>query len=109
MPAPYRKERPYPGTYRTLKEAADSHQLIVVYCGGCRRLVRYLASDLLEFFDERRDVMLPPYPCSRCSTSARLRLTVISPSGGDYGALEVRRPGPVISKRTWRTVKLGDP
>jgi hypothetical protein len=109
MPTAYRRERPYPGKYRKLEDAAADHQLIEVYCSGCRRLVRYLASDLIEFFDERRDVMEPPFPCSRCGTDARMRVNVISPDAGDYGSLIVRRPGPVLYTQTWRWTKLGDP
>lgn len=30
------------------------------------------------------------------------------PSGGGYGHLWVRRPGPVKRIQTWRTVRLGD-
>lgn len=109
MPTPYRRERPYPGKYRKLEDVAADNQLIEVYCSGCRRLVRYLATDLIEFFDERRDVMEPPFPCSRCGSDSRMRVNVISPDAGDFGSLIVRRPGPVIYTQTWRWTKLGDP
>lgn len=109
MPEAYRKERPYPGTYRRLKDAAEANQLIEVWCAPCRRLVRFLASDLVLLFDPMQDVMIPPYSCSRCGNHEHLRVSVKSPWDTDYGALDVRRPGPVKRIQTWRTVKLGDP
>jgi hypothetical protein len=110
MPAGYQKERPYPGKYVKLQEAADAHQLIEVWCAPCRRLVRFLAADLIAVgFDPRRDVTKAPYKCSRCGNYEMLRVTVTTPDRLDYGFIEVRRPGPVITTQTWRTVKLGDP
>lgn len=109
MPEGYRKERPYPGTYRKLRQAAETNQMVEVWCAPCRRLVRFLAADLVLFFDPERDVMIPPFACSRCGNYERLRVTVKQPWDGDFGALDVRRPGLVRRIQTWRTVKLGDP
>lgn len=109
MPAGYQKERPYPGKYVTLQKAADAHQVIVVTCHQCRRVVRFLAEDLVRMFDPLRDVTDPPFPCSKCGSKGRLRVEVISPGLEDAGLMEVRRPGPVQRTQTWRTMKLGDP
>ncbi len=109
MPAQYPAAHPYPGTTYRLKEAAEANQLIVVRCRGCRRMVRYLAADLLALLREpSRDAYAPPFPCSKCGTADHMRVSMHSPMIGDYGALVVRRPGPVKRTQTWRTVKLGD-
>ena len=47
--------------------------------------------------------------CSRDGTDAYVNATYRWPEAGDYGHLEIRRPGAVITTQTWRTVKLGDP
>lgn len=109
MPEAFPKERPYPGTYVRLRDAAQAHQLIVVKCKGCRRVVRFLAEDLVRTLDPDRDVTLPPFPCSKCGSTARLQIDVVSASSSDVGLMEIRRPGPVQRTQTWRTMKLGDP
>lgn len=38
-----------------------------------------------------------------------MRVKLTSAFAGDWGNLEIRRPGPVRVIQTWRTVKLGDP
>jgi hypothetical protein len=109
LPEGYISARPYPGTTYRLKDAAEANQLIVVRCVHCRRMVRYLASDLLALLgDPRRDAYAPPFACSHCKTADYLKVQMHSPMPGDYGALTVRRPGPVRHTQTWRTVKLGD-
>ncbi|ODU67782.1 MAG: hypothetical protein BGO82_07780 [Devosia sp. 67-54] len=68
-----------------------------------------LAADLLALLGEpSREAYAPPFPCSKCGTADHMKVSMHSPSIGDYGALVVRRPGPVIRKQTWKTVKLGD-
>lgn len=109
MPEGYISARPYPGTTYRLKDAAEANQLIVVRCAHCRRVVRYLASDLLTLLkDPRRDAYAPPFPCSTCKTGDYLKVKMHSPMPGDYGALVLRRPGPVRHIQTWKTVRLGD-
>lgn len=95
MPEAFPKERPYPGTYVKLRDAAQAHQLIVVKCTDCRRVVRFLAEDLVRILDPDRDVTQPPLPCSKCGSTGRLRVDVTSAGVGDVGLMEVRRPGPV--------------
>lgn len=109
MPLGFPKERPYPGKYVKLRDAAAGHQIVVVTCKGCRRIVRFMAEDLIRILDPERDVTLPPFRCSTCRTTAHLKVEVISPSASDVGLMEVRRPGPVQRTQTWRTMKLGDP
>jgi hypothetical protein len=108
MPEAFPKERPYPGTYVRLRDAAQAHQLIVVKCKDCRRVVRFLAEDLVRILDPDRDVTLPPFPCSKCGSTDRLHVDVTSAGAGDVGLMEVRRPGPIQRTQTWRTMKLGD-
>jgi hypothetical protein len=108
MPEEYRKHRPYPGQYYRLKDAADANQLIVVRCATCRRMVRYLATDLITLLDPLTPADQLPYPCSQCGSAAWVSVKVHTPSLGDYGHLVVRRPGPVKRIQTWRTVRLGD-
>lgn len=109
MPEAFPKERPYPGKYVKLQDAAAAHQIVTVRCKGCRRVVRFLAEDLVQILDPDRDVTLPPFPCSRCGSTDRLKVEVISAGANDVGLMEVRRPGPVQRHQTWRTMKLGDP
>ncbi len=108
MPEGYRKLRPYPGKAYTLKHATADRLLLLVRCGSCRTMVRYLASDLAELLGEDREADLAPFPCSRCGTDQFIRVKYHQPSLGDYGHLVVRRPGPVRVTQTWVTVKLGE-
>lgn len=108
MPEGYHSPRPYPGKRFRLLDAADANQLIVVRCLGCRRSVRCLASDLIHILDPRTVAHQPPFPCSKCGTAVEMRVSLHTPSAGDYGHLVVRRPGPVRHIQTWRSVYLGD-
>jgi hypothetical protein len=108
MPETYQSARPYPGKYYSLAAAAKDGQLVLVRCNRCRRMVRYLASDLAAVLDPRRDVMDPPYPCSQCGRFDYVKIKLQLPQPGDYGQVIVRRPGPVRLIQTWKNVKLGE-
>lgn len=108
MPESYKKERPYPGAYRKLSDAAEAGQIITVKCRNCRRQITFLASDLVRILDPLRDVDEPPFACSKCG-SEDLRVEVTSPTEADVGLIDVRRPAGVERRQLWRTVKLGDP
>lgn len=108
MPEGYHPARPYPGKVYRLRDAAEAGQIVVVRCIGCRRSVRYLATDLVALLDPLRPAHDAPFPCSRCGTTGNMKVSFHSPALGDYGALVVRRPGPVRHIQTWRSVKLGD-
>lgn len=48
MPEEYRKYHRHPAQHiRTLQDAADDGQIIAVRCNLCRRLINYLATDLI--------------------------------------------------------------
>lgn len=108
MPERHPSARPYPGTVYTLHHAAESGQLVIVRCNGCKRSVTYLAADLERLLDPRRPADDPPFPCSKCGTKDYMRVTIRTPALGDYGSLVIRRPGRVKTTQLWRTVKLGD-
>jgi predicted RNA-binding Zn-ribbon protein involved in translation (DUF1610 family) len=109
MPQPPSMQKRYPGKNHLLKHAAEWGQLVVVRCNLCRRGVTYLATDLVALLDPDRLALLPPFPCSRCGTTEFTRVTLTAPFSGDWGNLEIRRPGPLRITQTWRTVRLGDP
>src|SRR5690606_4531347 len=98
----------YPGKIHRLRDAAALGQMLVVRCGLCRRMARYLASDLAEILDPSRDALAPPFPCSHCNRSDYIRLALRIPAPGDYGHLSGRRPAGVRTTRLCRTVRLGD-
>ena len=108
MPEGYISTRPYPGKVFRLRDAAAANQLIVVRCLRCRRLARYLASDLIALLDPMQPAHHPPFACSKCQSANDLKVSLHTPEAGDYGHLIVRRPGPVKSIQTWRSAKLGD-
>jgi hypothetical protein len=108
MPEGYQSARLYPGKYYSLAAAAKDGQLMLVRCNLCRRMVRYLASDLAAVLDPRRDAMHPPYPCSKCGDFRYVKVKLQLPQPGDYGHLVVRRPGPVRLIQTWKNCKLGE-
>ncbi|QQR38729.1 hypothetical protein [Devosia rhizoryzae] len=108
MPQPYRGERPYPGKEWTLRHAADDGQIVICKCGLCKREVRYLATDLIQFFAPSRDALDPPFGCANCGPDGWVRVTLTYPTTWDYGVLMVRRPGAVRQIQTWKWVKLGD-
>jgi hypothetical protein len=61
---------------RTLQDAADDAQIIVVRCGLCRRLINYLATDLVQVLNPSRPVDAPPFACSRCGTADYMSVRV---------------------------------
>ena len=110
MPERYPPERPYPGkdTPYTLADAAAQNKLITCRCARCKRLVRYLAADLVTVKGPTWDALAPPYPCSKCGTRDWVKVNLHSPDPGDYGSLIVRRPSHVVMTQMWKSVKLGD-
>jgi hypothetical protein len=110
MPEGYIPERPYPGKGKpyTVAEAATHHQLIVCKCARCKRVVRYLAADLVIVKGPAWDAIDPPFGCSKCGTAEWVRVDIRSPDPGDYGSLMIRRPSHVVTTQMWKSVKLGD-
>jgi hypothetical protein len=108
MPPPYRGEHPYPGQAYLLRHAAHANQIVVCRCNLCRKLVRYLATDLVTILNPDRDALEPPFICSGCGKIEFIYVKLTSPVPGDVGHLMLRRPGPLRVTRTWRWVKLGD-
>jgi hypothetical protein len=110
MPEGYVPERPYPGKDKpyTLADAAAQEKLIKCRCGRCKRVVHYLASDLVAVKGPVREAINPPYACSKCGSAEWVRVDIVSPSPGDYGSLIVRRPSHVVTTQMWKSVKLGD-
>ncbi len=108
MPSPYRGDRPYAGQHYTLGDAAAAHQLIICRCNLCRKLVRYLASDLATLLPPGRDALAPPFTCSGCGKTEYIHVKLTSAQPGDVGHLLVRRPGPERVVRTWKWVRLGE-
>jgi hypothetical protein len=111
MPEGYYRETIYPNRSELwLDAAAEEGMVITCNCKRCRRVVRYLAADLLPIMGADHRVMLdPPFLCGKCGQSDAIAIKVEVPAVGDYGHLEVRRPAGIKQRQVWRTVKLGDP
>jgi len=110
MPEKYRKwplRAGDPDVYR-LKDAARDGLLLEIRCHGCRRTHYFLASDMAALYGGDQPAWMPPMECSRCGTREMMRVNFRSPRDGDYGNLDIRRPGPVKHIQTWRSIKLGD-
>lgn len=109
MPQGYYRAAHYPSKLEYwLETAAKDGQLITCQCNRCRRVVRYLAADLLPILGPNHRVQTdPPFPC-RCGESRRISINVGQPAAGDWGSIDVRRPAGIRRTQTWRTVKLGD-
>lgn len=106
MPAPNPPIRAHPANpFRTIAEAARSHQLLTLHCNFCRRRMTYLASDLMQVLDPKWPVHIPPFGCNTCGKEY-VSVACWSPKSEDLGRVAVRRPFNVI--QTWRTVMLGD-
>jgi hypothetical protein len=109
MPEQYRKFHRHPAKpIRTLQDAADDAQIIAVRCGLCRRLINYLASDLVQVLNPSRPVDAPPFACSRCGTADYMSVCVKTPSLADYGHLTIRRLLGIRSVSEWGNRRLGD-
>lgn len=107
MPQPHWKEGLYPRTHQlTLAAAAKDGAIIQVRCGICRRVTRFLASDLVTVLDPRRHAHAPPFGCSRCGTDEHIAVKLHYPAPADYGHLLIRRPAGM--QQLWKTVRLGD-
>ncbi|WP_298938018.1 hypothetical protein [uncultured Ruegeria sp.] len=106
MPASNPPIRAHPAKpFRTMKDAARSHQVLTLRCNLCRRRVSYLASDLVEIVGADWPVHIPPFACHK-DGSEYVQVEVWNPRAEDIGRVPVRRPGRVI--QTWQTVMLGD-
>jgi len=109
MPEQYRKYRRHPAQpIRMLQDAANDGQIITVRCNLCRRLINYLATDLVEVLNPSRPVDAPPFACSRCGTAGYMDVLVRTPSVGDYGHLIIRRLLGIRSVSEWGNRPLGD-
>lgn len=109
MPEQYRKFHRHPAKpIRTLQDAADDAQIIVVRCGLCRRSINYLATDLVQVLNPSRPVDAPPFACSRCGTADYMSVRVKTPSLADYGQLTIRRHLDIRSVSEWGNRPLGD-
>lgn len=107
MPEPYWPKYQNPDAM-TLEQAAALHYLVTYKCGCCHRLVRFLAEDLSRLYGPLNLALEPLFPCGKCKSWDYLRVDVVAPREGDFGHLEVRRPGRVRIIQPWKTVKLGD-
>ena len=108
MPVTYPPpEHPYPGKYMTYRDAARDNLLIVMKCGGCNRIVYFLASDLAQIVGNNHYANVPPFACSRCQTREYVMMATHRPRSEDLGHLVIRRPGPPIIR--WHNTKLGVP
>lgn len=110
MPEAYIPERPYPGKGKpyTVAEAAAHNQLIICRCNRCKRLVRYLAADLVVVKGANWDAIRAPFGCSKCGSDEWIRVDIHTPAPGDYGHLVIRRPSHVVTTQMWKSVTLGD-
>ncbi|SOE08895.1 hypothetical protein SAMN05877838_0627 [Hoeflea halophila] len=109
MPEQHHKYHRHPAKpIRTLQDAANDDQIIVVRCGLCRRLINYLATDLVQVLNPHRPVDAPPFACSRCGKADYMSVQVKTPSIGDYGHLVIRRLLGIRSVSEWGNLLLGD-
>lgn len=91
---------------RNIGTCAGEGMMIVMRCNGCRREVRYWASDLLLVLDFFHEAHVPPWPCSRCRTIEYMKMRWVLPSAADLQAgIVVRRPVQQVTKWIWRNEK----
>jgi hypothetical protein len=105
MPVSFPPVHPYPGTYRTLGDAALDNLLIVMRCNGCHRTVHFLAADLAKVVGEDHYAHIPPFVCTRCGTDEYINMSTREPRAEDIGHVIVRRPRTEVR---WYNSKLGD-
>lgn len=91
----------------TLGQAAADGQIIEERCKLCRRVVRYLASDLVKLSDPGRHALQPTGHCAHCGKSAYIKVSLRLPAPGDYGSLPIMRPVKRVVLQ-WYSVQLGD-
>jgi len=109
MPEEYRKYHRHPAKpIRTLQDTANNGQIIAVRCNLCRRVINYLAADLMQVLNPSRPVDVPPFACSRCGTASYVDVRVKTPSAGDYGHLIIRRLLGMRNVTEWGNRPLGD-
>jgi hypothetical protein len=89
-----------------MSEAARQGQLVMLRCGLCHRRTNYLAADLVDVVGGDHPALLPPFPCSRCSTAEWVQVKLRKVQPEDVGYLIVRRPGPAKVVRQWKSVRL---
>ena len=99
---------PPPGKYR-VRDYLGKDRVMVVKCGGCHRIVRYLVEDIAAIKGGDWDITCPPYPCSTCGTRDAMGVFLKEATKADVGVMEIRRPWKVVTIQKWMTVKLGEP
>lgn len=109
MPEEYRKYHRHPGQkVRTLQHAADDGQIISVRCNLCRKVVHYLATDLVLVLNPARPVDTPPFACSRCGTADYVDVKIKTASTADYCHLVIRRLLRMRKVPEWGNRPLGN-
>ena len=91
-----------------LREAAADNVIVMLTCRGCWKRANYLAVDLVGLVGGHAPAHKAPFECSACGTDQHIKVRFHYPRPGDYGALRIRRPGPVKTVQTWRNVVLGE-
>ena len=76
----------------SLRDAADTGQLLEVTCQFCRRTYRFFPHDLLKLTaNVSLDRLASRFHCLRCDRSDYMVLKVVQLWGSEYGKLTVRR------------------
>lgn len=105
MPVSRPPARPYPGKFRTLRDAANDNMIVTLRCSLYRRKVHFLAADLVNIVGPDWPMHEPVLPCHKHGREyVDMRARLARPE--DLGKLPVRRPAKLI--QTWKTVMLGD-
>ena len=104
MPASRPPAHPYPGTYKSLDQAARDGEIYELTCNACKRTVRYLAIDLINLVEGTWPIYQPIWRCRRHGTEY-LVSSSRRPRPEEYGRLMIRRPSRVVR---WRNEPLGE-
>ena len=80
--------------------------VVELKCNYCKKMVTYLAIDLLRVCPPNQSVHLPPFGCARCGTMEYVSTRTRIPLPEEYGRLIIRRPVRQVWK--WRDSPLGE-
>ncbi|GHE05028.1 hypothetical protein GCM10008024_34450 [Allgaiera indica] len=70
-----------------MADAAKPSQIVTLRCHRCRRMVNFLAPDLVQIVGPGHYIHVTPFACTRCGTDEFVAVSVRSATREDLGKM----------------------